>query len=149
MCHSIHNGNRTECQSPIWSAIIRVINKIRQTWSRSLISQSQVWLQTELDDTKSCYQLIITITISENKTNSFRTDIQTSPLETVSKVKISPFWKFPFFFFLFQGSGCDLVIVANSVIGRFSWVDLVWLAASTVQLQPIVWLQPYRMVSEK
>ena len=148
MCHSIHNGNRTECQSPIWSAIIQVINKFRQMWSRSLISQSQVWLQTELDDTKSCYQLIITITISENKTNSFRTDIQTSPLETVSKVKISPFWKFPFFFF-FQGSGCDLVIVANSVIGRFSWVDLVRLAASTVQLQPIVWLQPYRMVSEK
>ena len=147
MCHSIHNGNRTECQSPIWSAIIRVINKIRQTWSRSLISQSQVWLQTELDDTRSCYQLIITITISENKTNSFRTDIQTSSLETVSKVKISPFWKFPVFFF--QGSGCDLVIVANSVIGRFSWVGLVWLAASTVQLQPIVWLQPYRMVSEK
>ena len=146
MCHSIHNGNRTECQSPIWSAIIRVINKIRQTWSRSLISQSQVWLQTELDDTKSCYQLIITITISENKTNSFRTDIKTSPLETVCKVKISPFWNSLFFF---QGSGCDLVIVANSVIGRFSWVDLVWLAASTVQLQPIVWLQPYRMVSEK
>ena len=148
MCHSIHNGNRTECQSPIWSAIIRVINKIRQTWSRSLISQSQVWLQTELDDTRSCYQLIITITISENKTNSFRTDIKTSPLETVSKVK-----KFLHFgnslFFFFPGSGCNLVIVANSVIGRFSWVDLVWLAASTVQLQPIVWLQPYRMVSEK
>ena len=148
MCHSIHNGNRTECQSPIWSAIIQVINKFRQMWSRSLISQSQVWLQTELDDTRSCYQLIITITISENKTNSFRTDIKTSPLETVSKVK-----KFLHFgnslFFFFQGSGCDLVIVANSVIGRFTWVDLVWLAASTVQLQPIVWLQPYRMVSEK
>ena len=122
MCHSIHNGNRTECQSPIWSAIIQVINKFRQMWSRSLISQSQVWLQTELDDTWSCYQLIITITISENKTNSFRTDIKTSPLKTVSKVK-----KFLHFgnslFFFFQGSGCDLVIVANSVLGRFSWVD--------------------------
>ena len=149
MCHSIHNGNRTECQSPIWSAIIRVINKIRQTWSRSLISQSQVWLQTELDDTKSCYQLIITITISENKTNSFRTDIKTSPVETVFKVKNFSILEIPCFFFFFQGCGCDLVIVANSVIGRFSWVDLVWLAASTVQLQPIVWLQPYRMVSEK
>ena len=28
-----------------------------------------------------------------------------------------------------------LVIVINSVIGGFSWVDLVWLAASTVWLQ--------------
>ena len=149
MCHSIHNGNRTECQSPIWSAIIQVINKFRQMWSRSLISQSQVWLQTELDDTRSCYQLIITITISENKTNSFRTDIKTSPLETVSKVKKFLHFGNSLFFFFFQGSGCDLVIVANSVIGRFTWVDLVWLAASTVQLQPIVWLQPYRMVSEK
>ena len=27
-----------------------------------------------------------------------------------------------------------MVIVINSVIGGFSWVDLVWLAASTVQL---------------
>ena len=28
-----------------------------------------------------------------------------------------------------------MVIVINSVIGGFSWVDLVWLAASTVWLQ--------------
>ena len=28
-----------------------------------------------------------------------------------------------------------MVIVINSVIGGFSWVDLVWLAASAVQLQ--------------
>ena len=28
-----------------------------------------------------------------------------------------------------------MVIVINSVIGGFSWVDLVWLAASTVSLQ--------------
>ena len=31
---------------------------------------SLVWLQTELDDTKSYYQLIIKITISEKKKNS-------------------------------------------------------------------------------
>ena len=30
------------------------------------MSQSQVWLQKELDNTKSCYQLIITVTVSEN-----------------------------------------------------------------------------------
>ena len=40
------NGNRTEW-SPIQSVIIQVINKIGQT---------------ELDDTKFCYQLIITLT---------------------------------------------------------------------------------------
>ena len=28
-----------------------------------------------------------------------------------------------------------IVIVINSVIGRFSWVDLVWLATSTVRKQ--------------
>ena len=37
-----------------------------------------------------------------------------------------------------------MVIVINSVIDGFSWVDLVWLVASTpitgVQLQPTVWL---------
>ena len=43
-----------------------VINKIGQFQNGSPICQSQVWLQTELDDEKSCYQLIITITISQN-----------------------------------------------------------------------------------
>ena len=62
----INNGNRTEW-SPILSVIIRVINKIRRPRSGSPICQSRVWLQTELDDTKSCNQLIITITISEKK----------------------------------------------------------------------------------
>ena len=51
-----------------------------------------------------------------------------------------------------------MVIVINSVIGGFSQVDLVWLAASTVQLQVFdysqlsdftVWLQLYKMISEK
>ena len=58
--------NRTEW-SPFRSVIIRVIYKIRRPRSGSPICQSQVWLQTELDDTKSCYQLIITITIFEEK----------------------------------------------------------------------------------
>ena len=35
-----------------------------------------------------------------------------------------------------------MVKAINSVIGGFSWVDLVWLAASTVRLQL------YRMISE-
>ena len=29
-----------------------------------------------------------------------------------------------------------MVIVINSVIGGFGWVDLVWLVTSTVRLQP-------------
>ena len=51
-----------------------------------------------------------------------------------------------------------MVIVINSVIGGFSWVDLVRLAASTVQL-PVsdhcqlfdytVRLQLFKMISEK
>ena len=49
----ISNGNRTEW-SPIRSVIIRVI-------------KSDDRLQTELDDTKSYYQLIIKITISEKR----------------------------------------------------------------------------------
>ena len=61
----INNGNRTEW-SLIRPVIIRVINKIGWPRSGSPIRQSRVWLQTELDDTKSCYQLIITIAISEN-----------------------------------------------------------------------------------
>ena len=61
----INNGNRTEC-SPIRSVIIRVINKIGRPRSWSLICESRVWLQTQLDETKSCCQLIITVTISEN-----------------------------------------------------------------------------------
>ena len=42
-------------------------NKIGWPRSGSLISLSRVWLQTELDDTKSYYQLIIQITISEKR----------------------------------------------------------------------------------
>ena len=51
-----------------------------------------------------------------------------------------------------------MVIVFNSVIGGFGWVDLVWLTTSTAQLQVsdysqlsdyIVRLQLYRMISKK
>ena len=51
-----------------------------------------------------------------------------------------------------------MVIVINSVIGGFSWVDLVWLAASTVWLQVsdysqlcdyAVQLQLHAMISKK
>ena len=51
-------GNRTEW-SPIRSVIIRVINKIGRPRSGSSICLSRVSLQTELDDTKPFFQLII------------------------------------------------------------------------------------------
>ena len=38
-------------------------------------SQSRVCLQTELDDAMSCYQLIITITISHNSKSSFEEEL--------------------------------------------------------------------------
>ena len=62
------------------------------------------------------------------------------------------------FFFFFKGEVVvAMVIVINSVIGGFSWVDLVWLAASTVRLQVsdyrqlsnyTVQLQLYKVISE-
>ena len=63
----INNGNKTEW-SPIRSVIPRVINKIGRTQSGSPICQSRVWLQTELDDTKSFYQLIKTMTKFKKET---------------------------------------------------------------------------------
>ena len=62
-----NNGNRTEW-SPIRFAIIWVINKIGRPRSGSPICSSRVWLQTELDNTKSCYQLIKTVTKIEKET---------------------------------------------------------------------------------
>ena len=64
---SFNNGNRTEW-SPIRFAIIWVINKIGRPRSGSPICSSRVWLQTELDITKSCYQLIKTVTKIEKET---------------------------------------------------------------------------------
>ena len=69
----INNGNRTEW-CPIRSVIIRVINKIGRPQRESPIYSSRAWSLTELDDKKSCYQLNITISISE-KTNTPSTNI--------------------------------------------------------------------------
>ena len=68
-----------------------MIYKIGRPQSGSPICQSLVWLQTELDDTKSCYQLIITITISEKKT--YRTNISGR-----DNVWSKQFGNFPVFF---------------------------------------------------
>ena len=69
-----------------------MIYKIGRPQSGSPICQSLVWLQTELDDTKSWYQLIITITISEKKKHIG----QTSLVGTMSEAK--KFGNFPVFF---------------------------------------------------
>ena len=50
----VNNGNRTEW-SPIPSVTIPMIDKIGRPRSESLICQSLVLLQIELDDMNSCY----------------------------------------------------------------------------------------------
>ena len=63
---SFKNGNRTEW-NPIRSVTILVINKIGRLRSGYPICLSRLWLQTELDDTKSFYQLIKTMKILRKK----------------------------------------------------------------------------------
>ena len=53
--------------SPIQSVIIWMINKLGLLQNRWLICLSWVWLQTELDNTNSCYQLIKTMTKFETE----------------------------------------------------------------------------------
>ena len=59
-------------------------------------SQSQICIQTELDDTKSCYQLIITITISKKKKKKLVEQI--SLIETMSSVKNFSILEIPHFY---------------------------------------------------
>ena len=132
-CWPINNDNRTE-RSPTRSVIIRVINKIGRPRSGSLICLPRVRLLTELDDKKSCYRLIITISISE-KTNTPKTNISSG-----DNVFSWIFSILEIVLFFFGWVVVSMVIVLNSVIGGSSWVDIVWLAASTVRLQPTVWL---------
>ena len=51
----------------------------------------------------------------------------------MSFVKYSPILEIALFFFGLVVVA--VVVVISSVIGGFSWVDLVWLATSTVQLE--------------
>ena len=95
-------------------------------------------------------ELIITITISE-KENTFETNISSG--DNVWSKKSG---NFPVFFFFSGYVVVAMVIVINSVIGGFSWVNLVWSVASTVRLQVsdysqrsdyTVRLQLYRVIS--
>lgn len=61
----INNGNRTE-----WDLFLCVIIQViyqQNEVGAWFVNHWQVWLQTELDHTKSFYQLTITITISKEK----------------------------------------------------------------------------------
>ena len=107
----VNNGNRTEW-NPIFSVIIRVINKIGRPRSGSPICKSQV-----LPVYHNCYNF------GKKHWNTFRTYI--SGRDNVSGKKFLHFENSPVFF--------AMVIVINSVIGKFSWVDLVWLPALIVR----------------
>ena len=91
----INCDTRTEW-SPIRSVTIR-INKIGQPRSRSPIFQSWEWLQTKLDDTKSCYHNRYNFRKKKHRG-------QTSPVETMSEVQNSSTLKIPYF--VFRISGC-------------------------------------------
>ena len=59
------NNSNGAVSNQICSIKTQVIDKIGWLSSGNLTCQSQVWLQTEMDYTKSCYQLIITISIEK------------------------------------------------------------------------------------
>ena len=72
------------------------------------------------------------------KTKPFKTSI--SDRDYVSSKKFLYFGNFPVFFS--EWVVVAMVIVINAEIGGFSWVDLLWLVASTVQLQVSNYSQP-------
>ena len=93
--HIINDGNRTE-SSPIWSVIIRVIIKIgRPRGGRESDLSITNMIKTELDDKKSCNQLIITVKISENNKYIQNKNVQQ---RHYLKWKIPQFQKFHIFF---------------------------------------------------
>ena len=100
------------------------------------------------------YQLILTVTISENSKIHLG---QISQVETISKLK-KKLLHFENSSDVFRISGCGYSYYDYSVIGGFGWMDWVWLAASAVGLQVsdysqlsdyIVRLQLHRMIFEK
>ena len=68
-----HNSSQAAIFCPVFVMVIGLSGvqfTVCNHTSDNKICLSQVWLQTELDDTKSYYQLIVKITISEKKKNS-------------------------------------------------------------------------------
>ena len=63
----VYNGNRTSCR-PIRSVIIRVITKLDDREAGvQFVNDHEYGYRPTSDDTKSHYQLIISITISDCK----------------------------------------------------------------------------------
>ena len=90
---------------------------------------SRVWLQTELDDTKSCCQFIITVTIFE-KINAFFFGERAFNTNVQNEKKYDRQRQFGRVSVVVA-----MVIVTTSVIGGFNWMHLTWLANVTVPLQ--------------
>ena len=142
----IDNGNRIEW-SPIRSVIIRVINKIGWQRGGSPICRWRVWLQTELGDTNSCYQLKITASISGKKRLTLRTNI--SGRDNVQSKKNFSVLEIPQFFdgcwYGYCDQFCDWWIWLSglTMIGCFNC------PITGVRLQPTSRLQLFKMISEK
>lgn len=67
---SSYNGNRIKESNLVCTHLSDY--RIRQTLSESQMCQSRVWLPPKLDNAKIFYQILITITISEEKTFYWR-----------------------------------------------------------------------------
>ena len=138
------------------------------SWLTNQTPATLVWFQSKLDDRKSCYQLITTITISETKLNkcilfffcerAFNTNYPAKIREN-PMLQIRPLWKTESPRFSTRVRGCCYGLLINSVIGRLLWVHVIWLTDHdvTVQLQVpdysqlsdyIVQLQPFIMISD-
>ena len=112
---------------------------------------SWVWLQTELDDTKSCCLFIINVRIFAKiiafffGERTFNTKCskweKISPAKTLSNVTNSSILENPQFGRV--SVVVAMVILTTSVIGGFSWVHLIWLANVTVRLQVLITLSYY------
>ena len=128
-----HNGNRTEW-TPLRSLITRVINKIGRP------------RLTVLDDTKSRFQLIITVRNFRKKKRKRVHLGQNCGREHVQRKNFCSIWKFLSFFFRISSccygycdQYCDWWI-------RLSGPNMV---AITVRLQQTVRLRLNRMISEE
>ena len=117
-------SNRTEW-SPIRSVIIRVIKKIGRPRSGSSICLSRVWLHTELDDTKSYYQLRATASNyqtspdSSKKSTSILFDKKNLYIELFSKMEFKRFSEFHFSRNREISDFAQMGLGANPKIGKF------------------------------
>ena len=113
-------------------------NKIGRQRSRSPICQSLVWLQTELDDTNSCYQLIITITSSETKRRLGQTSF--SNLE-ISKSFFQGKWSLLVWL-------CDQLFDWWILLSGLSMIGCFNCPITGVRIQPTALLQLYRVIND-